>query len=387
MKRRHFARSFACCILLASAFFSCTSSKEDCTAFRKKFISDIGWNKLQKSACLNESEKKTLADERALFAQANLVDVLEAQSVDEVLDQAAVAASGHTASADEILAEITKTSENAQQRPQPGSGPSIIPRAVLFLYGKDGIRGNRPLGTAFIVKVPRSGDPSHILRFLITARHLVDPIWAKCEPPIVHLSIRFNKKDGSGIALVPLHLEPRLGKVLYVPKDPHSDLAAILLKPQLFPKFGDYEVLDVPFRITATESEMNTVSEGTHVITAGLDPDLPGEKANLPVFREGVVSRKNNEPIKSIAPCALVPIEVHSELLSAPLFEGNSGAPIYVTNGRGGSQPVLVGIQSFVFEGKQLAGITPATDLVSLIKDISAEMKVQLDFYQGRKKD
>jgi hypothetical protein len=371
--------------LVAIALLICAgcTKKEDCPTFRKKFISDIGWDNLQKSGCLSASEKKTIAYERVMYERASLLDLLEAKSVDEVLQQATAQA----ATADDVLAEIAKTSPGLQQTSQSGSGPWIIPRAVLFLYAGTGAKEVKPSGTAFIVTVPQSGDPSRFLRFLITARHLVDPIWAKCEPPAVHLSIRFNKKNGSGTALVPLDLNPKLGKVLYVPKDPHSDIAAILLRPQLFPKFGDYEVLDVPFRIAATESEMNIVREGTTVITAGLDPDLPGEKANLPVFREGVVSRKNNELIKSVAPCGLIPIEVHSELLSAPLHLGDSGAPIYVKNGRGGNQPVLVGVQSFVFEGKQLAGITPATALVSLIKDVSAEMKVQLDLYQGIKKD
>lgn len=372
--------------LVIAALLICTGCKgEDCTTFRKKFISDIGWENLQKSTCLNVSEKKTLADERALYQRANLVDLLEAESVDEVLQQATATAG--TVPVDEILADIAKTAPGLNQPAQPGSGPWIIPRAVLFLYAGTGTKEEKPSGTAFVVTVPQAGNPSRFLRFLITARHLVDPIWAKCEPPTIHLSIRFNKKDGGGTALVPLDLNPKLGKVLYVPKDPHSDLAAILLRPQLFPKFGDYEVLDVPFRITASESEMDNAREGTPIITAGLDPDLPGENANLPVFRQGVVSRKNNELIKSIAPCALIPTEVHSELLSAPLHLGDSGAPIYVTNGRGGHQPVLIGIQSFVFEDKQLAGITPATDLVSLIKDVSAEMKVQPDLYQGVKKD
>ncbi|HKW17575.1 MAG TPA: hypothetical protein VJO35_08720 [Terriglobales bacterium] len=374
-------------VLVGVAVLICAScaKKEDCTSFRKQFISDIGWNNLQKSECLSASEKKTLADEHALYERASLVDLLEASTVGEVLQEATTKAG--TVPVDEVLAEIAKTSPGLQQPTQAGSGPWIIPRAVLFLYAKDGAKQNKPSGTGFILKVPQSGDPNRFLRFLITARHLVDPIWAKCDPPTVHLSIRFNKKDGSGTALVPLDLKPKIGKVLYVPKDPHSDVAAILLRPQLFPSFGDYEILDVPFRVTATENDMKIVREGTTILTAGLDPDLPGEKANLPVFREGVVSRTNNELIKSIAPCALIPIEVHSELLSAPLNLGDSGAPIYVKNGRGGNQPVLVGVQSFVFEGKQLAGITPATDLVSLIKDISAEMKVQLDLYQGVKKD
>jgi hypothetical protein len=386
MKPNIFSRPCARSLVVAAVFLICTGCKgEDCTTFRKKFISDIGWENLQKSACLSASEKKTIADERALYKRASLVDLLEARSVDEVLQQATATAG--TVPVDEVLAEIAKTVPGLRQPAQTGSGPWIIPRAVLFLYAGTGTKEAKPSGTAFIVTVPQSGDPSRFLRFLITARHLVDPIWAKCETPTIHLSIRFNKKDGSGTALVPLDLNPKLGKVLYIPKDPHSDLAAILLRPQLYPKFGDYEVLDVPFRIIASESEMDIVREGTTVITAGLDPDLPGEKANLPVFREGVVSRKNNELIKSVAPCALIPIEVHSELLSAPLHLGDSGAPIYVKNGRGGNHPVLVGIQSFVFEGKQLAGITPATDLVSLIKDVSAEMKVQLNLYQGVKKE
>lgn len=386
MKRSIVSEVLSPASLIAIALLMCAacSKTEDCAAFRKKLIGEIGWAALQKSDCLSASEKKTIADERTMYERANLVDLLEGNSVDELLQEATAQ---NVASADEVLAEIAKISPGKQPQPQSNSGPWIIPRAVLFLYAGNSAEEVIPSGTAFIVTVPQSGDPSRFLRFLITARHLVDPTWAKCEPPNVHLSIRFNKRDGSGTSLVPLDLSPKLGKVLYVPKDPHSDVAAILLRPQLFPKFGDYEVLDVPFRITATESEMNLVREGVRVITAGLDPDLPGEMSNLPVFREGVVSRKNNELIKSIAPCAQIPIEVHSELLSAPLQLGDSGAPIYVKDGRAGNQPILVGVQSFVFEGKQLAGITPAADLVSLIRDVSVEMHVQLNLYQGVKKD
>jgi hypothetical protein len=370
-------------LLIACASVGCTEHKKDCASLRAQSIGDVGWDNLQKTTCLSDSERKTLVQEKALYSRASLVDLLEARSVEDVLRQESL-------KNEDVLAEIGSALPTPQQSASTSSGPWIIPHAVLFLYrhesGNEG-PASVPYGTAFILTVPQLNHPERFLRFLITARHLVDRPWAKCEPDNGQLLIRFNRKDGSGTTFEPLMLTSDLGQVLYVPKDPQSDLAAILLRPQLLLKYDDYDVLDVPFRLTATRDDMKNVRAGTTIVAAGLDPDLPGERANLPVFREGVISRERNDLIKAMAQCSTQPVEVHAELLSAPLHPGNSGAPVYIKNGRGGHQPVLVGIQSFVFEDKQLAGITPATDLASLIKDAADEMHVQVDLYQGVKKE
>jgi len=104
MTPHSFGRLCACYLFIAAVSLICTGCTEDCTTYRTKLIGDVGWEKLQTSTCLSASEKKTLVDQRALYKRANLVDLLEAQSVEEGLREATIQPG------DELLAEIAKAS-------------------------------------------------------------------------------------------------------------------------------------------------------------------------------------------------------------------------------------------------------------------------------------
>jgi len=75
-----------------------------------------------------------------------------------------------------------------------------VEKTVVFLYAADSsgtaVDGNRPIGTGFLVEIPLLSDAKRSYRVLVTARHIVDTVWAKC-PMLINPSAiyaRLNKK-------------------------------------------------------------------------------------------------------------------------------------------------------------------------------------------------
>jgi hypothetical protein len=302
-----------------------------------------------------------------LYSRTTLADLLESKTIDEAI---------HTAQNEPNIDESVIANSRDESNDKSSSGPAMITRAVLFVYTHaPTTEAAIPLGSAFVMSIPR-WDNKGFYRFLVTARHMVDPAWAMCDVDTQHLFIRFSKKGEPGVVLAPLKLDHQPGKTLFVPNDPHIDVAAILLRPTVFPHFSEYDVLDVPLRIAATPRDMDSLSLGTQIYTAGLDPGIPESKNNSPIFRQGYVANKREDLLK--ADCGSTPVSVREVLLSFSASNGYSRAPIFIKRTLDGN-PLLVGVQSFAYPDKDLAGMTSVIDLVALLHRAATDLGLKVN--------
>jgi hypothetical protein len=259
-----------------------------------------------------------------------------------------------------------------------------VQKSVVFLYaaGATGdVDASRPIGTGFWVQVPVRSDPKRAYQFLVTARHMVDPAWAKCEQPNPSVMYaRVNKKNynpeakETGVEFVRLNLIDK-GKSLWEHStDDHIDAAVLPITADI----NAFDVGSIPISIFPTPQELGAQSIGDPIMSAGLMPGLTGTKRNLPIFKFGQISNIPQEDIETACSFARPPFLVKVWLIAANLVPGNSGSPMFhVPLGGsgvsfGGTRPMLLGIQSISFLGADVAGMTP----ISFVYEIFATMKL-----------
>jgi hypothetical protein len=246
----------------------------------------------------------------------------------------------------------------------------VVEKTVVFLYSADAtgaVDKNKPLGTGFLVGIPLQSDPSRSHVVLVTARHMVDPVWAHCigqqNPTVIYA--RVNKKadpaqpssDGVKFVQIPLTAEGMPTWVHHT--DDEADAA---IAP--FPIIDDIDVAEIPVALFPTPEETAALSIGDPVMSAGLLPGLAGNARNYPIFKFGYISNVPSESIKTHC-VAQAEFDVKVWLIAANLVPGNSGSPIFhVPLGGsgvviGGTRPMLLGVQSISFLGADVAGMTP----------------------------
>jgi len=249
-----------------------------------------------------------------------------------------------------------------------------IQKAVVFLYAAtasgDLDRTRAPIGTGFLIGMPIKSDKSRSYRALVTARHILDPTWAKCgyENP-TKIFARVNKKidkddhTTSVVAFVPVQLVVNGQNLWLHNADEEVDAAIvpIVLDDALM------DVASIPVRDFPTEQEAASQAIGDSVMSAGLLPGLPGTLRNYPIFKFGQIS---NIPFESIETActgdALAPrFRVKVWLIAANLVSGNSGSPIFhVPLGGfgislGGSRAMLLGLHLISYAVADVGGVTP----------------------------
>jgi len=110
-------------------------------------------------------------------------------------------------------------------------------------------------------------------------------------------------------------------------------------------------------------------------MTAGISTLPTEEPASFPVFDAGSLSKMPDEAVAvgcggaqfQRSPAKLL----HVWFINAAVPEGVSGAPVFTSIARDGSTaktPVLLGVQSIVWSGNGMAGITPSPVLGDLIR-------------------
>jgi len=268
---------------------------------------------------------------------------------------------------------------------QAKSAPWAIPESVYLIYrsrrlGETAPR-QPPLATAFVLSMPSRGgirgDDSHPIRFLVTARHVVDPRWARCSdrnPDSIDL--RLNRRAG-GVGYETVSLQTGAAPRFFTPSDPTADLAVIPLDNTLIANLDDYKFLDIPFRVLLSESDAALLHAEQPVMTAGLST-LP---VSFPVFDAGSLSKMPAEAVgvrcggvssQAAAGTSQSPAKLlHVWFISASVPGGVSGAPVFTSIARGAEAietPVLLGVQSVVWPDKGIAGITPSPMLGDLIR-------------------
>ena len=241
-----------------------------------------------------------------------------------------------------------------------------VQKTVVFLYAADAngaVDRTKPRGTGFLVGIPLKSDPKRNYTVLVTARHILDPVWAKCggeNPNIIYA--RVNKKsDKFGVEFIPIRLAVQGIPTWLHHTDSEIDAAVA-------PIVIDEAVVDVaaiPVEFFPTDAEIAKQSIGDPVMSAGLLPLLPGNARNYPIFKFGQISNIPSESIETRCfpqgPAFLVKVW----LIAANLVQGNSGSPIFhVPLGGsgvsiGGTRPMLLGVQSISYIGADVAGMTP----------------------------
>ena len=271
--------------------------------------------------------------------------------------------------------------------------PWAIPESVYFVYrsgqtGSGGF-GRQPLATAFVLSVP--GRRQHqFVRLLVTARHVVDPRWARCaETNPSSIDLRLNRRSG-GVGYETVLLQSGRQRRFFTPSDSTSDVAVMLLDQVLIPNIEEYKFIDVPFRMLPTDAEVRQFRISQPVITARAEARRTIEMGNYPVFDGGVLAKMPTEAVN--VQCGDV-LEQHPRtkplhlwLINAGAPDGVSGSPVYTAIARGitaEKRPVLLGVQSVAWPDQGLAGITPSSILGELIESALKGRSSGLDFTKG----
>ena len=354
-------------------------------------ISSMSWPALLErcSECLTARETKLLTVGRGRLAVAGTtIPFRSGETVSQALLDDGSTSFDHS-SVPDSAAPLRVVSEPEVQAARDHFAPDVskfvpwpIPESVFLLYenveGKEGTRRREPSATAFVLSVP---DRNHhtITRFLVTARHVVDPTWAHCsiQNPS-SIQVRLNRRSG-GVGYENIVLEVRHRRHFFTPSDSTADLAVIPLDKELIPNLESYKFFDTPFRLLPSQSELREIASSQpngasdmprrQLVTASLRSQIPASVGEFPLFDSGILSDITNQPVNiqcGSSGSSPIPRPLHVWMIDASLPDGVSGAPVYASIVRGGQvsrTAVLLGIQSITWPDRGVAGITPATVL------------------------
>jgi hypothetical protein len=259
---------------------------------------------------------------------------------------------------------------------------NFLNRTVVFFFQADpngNVLIHKQVATGFLLSVPRkTAQPPYIL--LITARHVVDPVWAGCaaENP-AKLFLRVNKahydpsSNESGLAYIPVTLMENGRATWNKSSDDSVDVAVLNVPVEL--ASADYEIGALNFRNFGKPDEVAKLGVGSQTASTGLVPGLEGEKRNNPIFHFGKIASIPDEasPYQCTEHSAPRPLRVW--WIATTLLPGTSGSPIYfdplfppgaaVTAGE--PRPMLIGLQSLTIRGGDLSGMTPASFILDVV--------------------
>lgn len=267
-------------------------------------------------------------------------------------------------------------------------GPWSIPESVFFVYKRvvtaDGRARRIPSATAFVISVPDANHRKSV-RFLVTARHVVDPEWARCtEKNPRSIDIRLNRRNGGvGYETIPLQNDDLPG--FLTSPDSTADVALIPLDRHLIPNLDSYKIFDTPFRLLPTESELRMVHSDQQIMTVGL-LNRSSEMSMYPVSHGGILSGNTIEAVTMQCGTTARLTQLHVRLISAAIPQGVSGAPVFtlISRAPGGTRtPVLLGVQAVAWPDRGVAGMTPSAVLRELIQQALLNGKQRMDFSAG----
>lgn len=272
----------------------------------------------------------------------------------------------------------------------------FVGRTVVFLYGAkpDGTADTRaPIGTGFLIRVPHLSDQD-VTVVLVTARHIFDPLWARCaverNPAVIFVRINTVAGSPNHVRYVTVPLEANGHPTWFKHHDDDVDAAVIALRLT----GDDFRTLDfraLPFWRLPTDEELHTISIGDDIVSAGVLLELRDTQRNYPVFKFGKISNIPNEDIPTQC-VGGVQFKIRAWLVAANLVPGNSGSPIlyYPPFGEnsdisspGLQRMVLIGIQSSSAVPSDIAFMTPANYVFDIIQSMNLR---NADLYRGKPK-
>jgi hypothetical protein len=269
-----------------------------------------------------------------------------------------------------------------------------VQKTIVFIYGADAHgheNTSSPLATGFFVGVPNKDDQSHGVLLLITARHVVDPVWGGCatlNPSRLFMRLNtqdFNpSKDDTGVDYLQMDLimtGPK--RNVFTSVDPSVDAAVFLLPESTRKELKKFDFSDIGLPNFATRDEAKALNSGAEVVSAGLLPDFPGVRRNYPIMKFGHISIKPQERVRvHCGPgAALLSNPLWLWFIAANLVGGNSGSPIlFAPKLFTGGRATLIGLQSTSWEGADIAGMTPIEDIYEIIEAMELS---NADLYRG----
>jgi hypothetical protein len=396
-------------ILLAVSLEFCgCNTVRDCALVRQTQIASLPWSELLQecSQCLTAAEVATLEDrgqsEAERSAGLGLADgFVGTRTVEQTLRGDSDLSFDNPAPLDDGAMEPRRLARRrlAGAVGAPGDAhpvPWAIPESVFFVYHslprEDGPAQRTPAATAFVVSVPE--EHGGMVRFLVTARHVVDPQWARCtERDPASINVRFNRRSG-GVGYETIPLQSGGARRFFTPTDPAADLAIVPLEQALGPRMEEYKFIDTPFGMLPNTAEGESFRPGLPVVTARLSQDRSDEPDSYPIFDAGTLAAMpaTSVEVQCGRPGALGgdpqrrAKSLHVWFIDAGVPRGVSGAPVYtaLARGEGGSGvPVLLGVQSVTWPERGVAGITPSAVLAELIQSALRRHDVGMNLRRG----
>jgi hypothetical protein len=392
-------------LLLASSLEICGCDlAPDCEQIRNLQLSESNSPAVSRrcAACLSSEEMDKLLQARKRLANSA---ALERMQDGETIGQALLGADRLTFYAPDSNAyEGADGTRFVAIPPNPALPSASWPRpwpisqSVFLVYEESGANretGRRiPAAAAFVVSIP-SLDHRSSVRFLVTARHVVDPLWAHCsERNPASIVVRLNRWSG-GSAYEHIPLEENHNRLYAVPADDTVDIAVIRLDGRLIPNIEAYNFMDTPYRLLPTPSELAAIAKSQQesafsgnrpIVTAGLKTQPFPEQRSFPVSDAGTLTSSADAPVDIQCGAASGPMPLRIWMIDAAVQKEVSGAPVYTTMLRSGANtetPVLLGVQSVAWPNRRAAGITPSDALGELIQSALGSSGQKLDFYRG----
>lgn len=383
----------AVALMLASflELYGC-SPVQTCEELRATRLSAMPWEMLVEECtrCLSQQEM-TVLQQTHEGKTTNRSDsgLIREETVAESLTAATGPSFNTSEESDRPVVEVARPpyegSERLFRADKPVAWP--IPEAVLFLYAAaDGSReASRRIATGFILAVPEHRGKTRL--YLVTARHVVDPEWARCgETNPSAIAVRFNRWDG-GVGYETLTLESHGAHQFLTAEDDVTDLALIPLSADTVPGLERYKLEETTLTMLPTAVELNALRREEQIVTAGVSsPKLAGLR-DSPISASGMIASDLSGASVGVRCTAASPVRsIHMWLIDTSVERGVSGAPVYAAVARGPNQlmtPVLVGVQSVVWPDRGQAGITPVAALRDLAELQRSRPEVAMNLRRG----
>jgi hypothetical protein len=257
-----------------------------------------------------------------------------------------------------------------------------VTKSIVFFFASDpagNVIKDKLVATGFLVLVPNKvGENAYPL--LVTARHVVDPVWAGCDRNNpAKLYIRVNNMhfdpnaDQTGVSYLPIDLTAN-GVATWLKSEDESVDVAVLKAPRDLLS-GNYDIKFLNFRNFGKPDEIAKIGVGSQTASAGLVPGLEGKKRNNPIFHFGKIASVPDETVSFTCKQDSQPRPFRVWWLATTLVPGTSGSPIFfdplfppgadITAGE--PRGMIIGLQSLALGGADLAGMTPAKYIIDVI--------------------
>lgn len=185
-------------------------------------------------------------------------------------------------------------------------------------------RGARTIGTGFLVDAPEPDGTPRIV--LVTAAHVLTSM------PRAEVNIGWRAQDGEGVwRFAPAPLTIRAGELPLYSRHPDRDI--VVMKVTVPPEFAR-AAIPLAWLATTRTFEEADLGPGDEMFVLGYPRGLSANKAGFPILRSGRVASY------PLSPASRYP----TFLLDFSVFAGNSGGPVFITEGgrrrpRGGAPP------------------------------------------------